>query len=227
MGKPIVSVINEELYFQFCNPAIDDKGFAVRVDKVFTSNYVTGVIQALIDSTIDEALDVAIPYKKYVALLTQTGASNNVAITSGPLVVGTTYEITDYVAGDDFTNVGAASNETGVIFCATGTTPTVYTEESELTYDEGAPVVIVLENTLDGESTWSYDSQGNYRLTNTGAFTDGKVNVFMSQENGVKNNGIRLNANVVQITSADISGGTEFPDDGYLSNTSIEVRVYN
>jgi hypothetical protein len=48
-------------------------------------------------------------------------------LTSGVLVAGAAYEITAYAAGDDFTNVGAASNATGVIFVATGTTPTDWT----------------------------------------------------------------------------------------------------
>lgn len=54
--------------------------------------------------------------------------------TSGTLVIGRVYEITTYVATDDFTNVGAGSNATGVAFIATGTTPTDYTNGSTLTY---------------------------------------------------------------------------------------------
>lgn len=50
----------------------------------------------------------------------------------GPLTVGQIYEIVNYVAGDDFTNVGASSNATGTIFTATGTTPTVWTNFSSL-----------------------------------------------------------------------------------------------
>lgn len=49
-----------------------------------------------------------------------------------PLVVGRMYEIVNYVDGDDFTNVGAASNATGEIFTATGTAPTVWTNYSHL-----------------------------------------------------------------------------------------------
>ncbi len=48
-----------------------------------------------------------------------------------PLVVGRTYEIISYVAGDDFINVGGA-NVTGNIFTATGTTPTNWTNFSQL-----------------------------------------------------------------------------------------------
>lgn len=55
--------------------------------------------------------------------------------TAGPLVVGKVYLIKTYITGDDFTNVGAASNASGVYFTATGTTPTVYTQQSVLQID--------------------------------------------------------------------------------------------
>lgn len=49
-----------------------------------------------------------------------------------PLVVGRSYEIVNYVDGDDFTNVGAILNQTGEIFTATGAYPTVWTNFSHL-----------------------------------------------------------------------------------------------
>jgi hypothetical protein len=52
--------------------------------------------------------------------------------TSGLLTIGKVYHIYDYNVGDDFTNVGAASNATGEIFTATGTTPTTWTNGSSL-----------------------------------------------------------------------------------------------
>ena len=55
-----------------------------------------------------------------------------IAVTSGTLVVGRLYTITDYNLGDDFTNVGASSNATGVQFTAIGTTPTIWTNGSTL-----------------------------------------------------------------------------------------------
>jgi hypothetical protein len=55
------------------------------------------------------------------------------AIAAGPLVVNQNYRITDFETGDDFTNVGAGSNATGVRFTATGTTPTDWTNGSVLT----------------------------------------------------------------------------------------------
>ncbi len=56
-------------------------------------------------------------------------------LTNGTLVVGNWYTITNYVAGDDFINVGAASNATGQQFIATGTTPTNYSSGSTLHID--------------------------------------------------------------------------------------------
>jgi len=52
--------------------------------------------------------------------------------TSGTLTVGRYYTITSFTAGDNFTNVGASSNATGVGFIATGTTPTTWTHGSTL-----------------------------------------------------------------------------------------------
>jgi hypothetical protein len=45
-------------------------------------------------------------------------------------VVGQTYMIKTYVAGDNLTNIGAPSNASGAAFVATGTTPTIWTNGS-------------------------------------------------------------------------------------------------
>jgi|GEM_PF-2294246 len=47
-------------------------------------------------------------------------------ITSGTLTINEYYEILNVSGGADFINVGAASNTVGVIFKATGTTPTAW-----------------------------------------------------------------------------------------------------
>jgi hypothetical protein len=54
-------------------------------------------------------------------------------VIAGPLTLAKRYRIKTYVAGDSFTNVGAASNATGVEFTSTGTTPTTWTNGSVLT----------------------------------------------------------------------------------------------
>ena len=51
------------------------------------------------------------------------------AQTSGTVTSGSTYIIGLFVAGDDFTNIGAV-NVSGSVFKATGTTPTTWTNSS-------------------------------------------------------------------------------------------------
>jgi collagen type VII alpha len=64
-------------------------------------------------------------------------AGANLLVTTGPLVINQLYDIVTYAAGDDFTNVGASSNAQGVSFVATGTTPAVWTNGSELASGSG------------------------------------------------------------------------------------------
>lgn len=52
-------------------------------------------------------------------------------LTSGTVVSGSTYEIIEYKASDDFTNIGG-TNVTGTVFVATGTTPTTWTNSSKV-----------------------------------------------------------------------------------------------
>ncbi len=66
---------------------------------------------------------------------------SNTTITSGTLLIGQSYVIWGYKSGDDFTNVGAAQNANGVVFTATGTTPTVWTHGSSVTIPAFASLV--------------------------------------------------------------------------------------
>lgn len=101
------------------------------------------------------------PYKVYTALLRQSGGDSADTKNSGTTVIGRTYEITNYQAGDDFTNVGAPSNNTGIKFVATGEMPSVWTNSSELSWNYGAPEVTILENTI-GNIPWIYNNDGSY-----------------------------------------------------------------
>ena len=76
-----------------------------------------------------------IPYPFVVTsgVNTQAIPQNQTVLTSGTLSIGVTYEITNYVAGDDFLNVGSTNDQTGEVFQAIGTTPTDWTNGSELT----------------------------------------------------------------------------------------------
>lgn len=105
------------------------------------------------------------------------------AKTSGVLVSGKRYEIRTFVTGDDFTNLGAAGNASGVTFTATGTTPSVWSHAStlyeitaDLAYNETAANVQTALNataviTAAGGVVVTNPVAGKYRVTfnNAGA----------------------------------------------------------
>jgi len=170
------------------------------------------------------------PYKVYTALLTQIGGNSPQTISAGTLAVGVTYEITNYQPDDDFTNVGALLNETGIKFVATGTVPNVWTNNSELSYNNGAPTVMILENTI-GDITWSYTQTGYYSGNLNGAFTTDKT--FCQGRTSTAEDGTLFivvtvnpsNEDSVSVFSANPLTETAFND--LLSGTPIEIRVYN
>jgi hypothetical protein len=185
------------------------------------------------------ATPAPIAYKVYTALVNQVGNSHTTAITSGTLTVGTTYQITDYQTGDDFTNVGALNNSPGEYFVATGgdygtsVYPNVWTEGSELTSDDGAPTVNILENTLGNNVRpyYTYNGAGQYGInSNMGSpFVVGKTALFIGSvgdDPGAASYGfLRINSgDILNILTQD-SSPTNAND--MLLNTTIEIRVYN
>jgi len=103
--------------------------------------------------TVDDIKDysnIGVPGELvFEAYIKQAGTDDPATQTSGSLVIGKTYVINGYISGDDFTNVGASSNTDSVRFIATGTTPAVWTNLSNLDYNNGAPTVIyMLKDTL-------------------------------------------------------------------------------
>lgn len=103
----------------------------------------------------------------YKALLTQTATASGQNINSfyGAFIIGELYTITDYVAGDDFSNIAnvisGAINENGCQFIATGELPNVWANGSTLE-NAGNLVVDVLENNLGFDISWSDFSPGVY-----------------------------------------------------------------
>lgn len=128
----------------------------------------------------------------YKALLTQTAtASVQNFMNLNTFIIGETYTITDYVAGDDFSNianvVSGVINETGCQFIATGEIPNGWTNSSTLE-NSGNLVVDVLENNLGFDINWFNDFiPGTYFGINatTGpihnAFPRTQVSVMTSQ----------------------------------------------
>lgn len=107
-------------------------------------------------------------YPRYVIDLNQSGGNDVNSLQGGPLIVGVTYEITNYIEGDDFTNVGALDNSNGTRFVATGVNPAEWSNESDLTYNNGAPSLIVLNQNEITANGWApitaltFSADGSY-----------------------------------------------------------------
>ena len=86
------------------------------------------------------------------------------------------------------------------------------------------PVATVLQNTLGGDVVWTRFTNGGYTGTLAGAFTAAKTVVFVTSSGaGQIDAAIDSPPNTVYVDTYDAAGNRE---DGDLSNTSIEIRVY-
>ena len=169
----------------------------------------------------------------YTALLTQTGGDDSQTIDTGLLTVGVTYRINNDSPGMDFTNVGAPTNTLYSSFVASGTTPNSWGaneggSNATLTYNNGAPVVTVLENTI-GNITWTYSTTGVYFGTLTGAFPLEKTALFIGNNRYndanvtyISNTG---DDNRIVVESYEATNTTH--TDTILGYTTIQIKVYS
>ncbi len=167
-------------------------------------------------------------YKVYTALLTQSGGQNTDALEGGNLTIGVTYKIQGVGGGADFTNVGAPNNDIDTWFVATGTTPNSWGTGGSLSYDLGAPVVTVLENTI-GNIWWTYANVGVYAINSNSLFTYGKTFLINGPFNNLNTSGYTISfepqyTNAIYFAISNIAGNNA---DGIGSDFSIEIRVYN
>ena len=174
-------------------------------------------------------------YKVFTALLTQSGGDSLATVTSGvPIVIGVSYLISGNDGNTaDFTNIGAPNNDEGTYFIATGTTPNSWGEfeNAELTYNTGAPVATVLENTI-GDIWFEYIDVGNYSVNSNGLFTLNKTVNTLSQTANIS--GLSdtpyyaycnpQSQNLLEIVILD---NTLTTLDDLLISKLIEIRVYN
>jgi hypothetical protein len=178
-------------------------------------------------------LDEIKGYKVFTALLTQSGGSVTNDIYEGELTIGVTYFINGnaILDGCDFTNVGAPNNNPGTYFVATGTTPNWNgtTNPDMLTYNTGAPVATVLENTI-GNIWFSYDNVGIYYVSSNNLFTENKT--YLPSQN--------IDVSLVSNSERFLLSGWYNEDNLVLNNTNsngvsiddigrgyLEIRVYN
>jgi hypothetical protein len=206
-----------------------------------TGSEVLPIVQGndTVKTTVQEIGSFTRPYSVYTALLTQSGGNDPQTwskIDNGSLVIGVTYEINNYKSGDDFTNVGAPSNANGVQFVATGTTAASWVGSTELDYNNGAPIVTVLKNTI-GNIWFTYDIEGVYQINSNGLFVENKTFYEITQNNNGGGGGNanflhyvinRKDENVVFLNTLDVDlvYQTSRGADTLLYNTPIEIRVY-
>ena len=170
-------------------------------------------------------------YKVYTALLTQSGGDNVIQIdqSEGSIVVGVTYNIDSSSNESDFISIGAPNNEVGTKFVATSTNITNW-GGGALSYNTGAPVVTVLENTI-GNIYWTYSGAGIYTgfLPNS-ITTEQKQAVFsIPQSASIASSSyytVISNNTVDGEITIQTSNGTGYVDIGFV-DFPIEIRVYN
>jgi hypothetical protein len=169
-------------------------------------------------------------YKVFTALLTQSGVDDFQSGVEFSLVIGRTYTFDNSLTGDNFSNVGGpniteANTYDGYSFVATGTTPISWIGGSTLTWNTGAPVATVLENTV-GNIFFGYFALGLYTINSDNLFTNNKFALFMGNmvlEPDVNISCTYGNSSTVYMNVVQASNSV----DGELSNTPIEIRVYN
>jgi len=160
------------------------------------------------------------PYKVYTALLTQSGGDNpTFTVGDETIEKGVTYTINQLDSGDSLIPYGAPNNNLGTTFVCNQEAASWGSPFTQLSYNTGAPVVTVLENTI-GNIWWTYIDVGNYFLNSNGLFLNNKTytpNVL-----------INTIPQMLTITTGNTSIIEFVTNDGNdcLFNTPIEIRVY-
>ena len=94
--------------------------------------------------------------------------------------------------------------------------------------DFNDPIVIILENTI-GDINWSFDANGSYFGTLTGAFTEYKsfsiITTNTNSSDAVVFSTQFISVDTICINTYNIT--TSSYQNGLLLNTPIEIRVYN
>lgn len=105
----------------------------------------------------------------FKAVLKQKGASS-VKLLNGndSLYKGVTYYIERNDNNEDLTTIGAESNEQDTFFVSNGDYENLFSADLKLSFDRGAPVLDILENTLGYTPYCRYANIGTYTLNSTG-----------------------------------------------------------
>ena len=163
--------------------------------------------------------------KMFTALISQTGEFDKQSLSSGAVTKGVTYKI-DGDSDGDFSNVGAPNNDDLTSFVAINDeVPNSY-GSAELTYDLGAPTVIVLENTI-GNIWFEYSAEGLYLCKSSKLFTLDKTIIDMD---AYCQNGNPASQLIYKDLTDDVFTIGTYKDNftnDYLTNNRLEIKVYN
>jgi len=151
-----------------------------------------------------------------IAFVLLASTSNWVPLYTDGTLTGGGYE--DSPLGVDTSKVATTYD---LMSAAGGASYDVYTAILTQT-GTSAPTATVLENTLGGTVVWTYDAEGSYIGTLTGAFTADKTAIFTGGFDGFYFS-YRGSANTVTILTYD---ETLTLANDYLNKNPIEIRVY-
>lgn len=206
----------------FVNLTTASASAAVTIDPVQTGGAgVNAQYRVSISPTpYDGSLTLILAGRETAFLAYNAGASDVVAALetltqkSGLLVSGRRYKITAFVTGDDFTNLGAGSNATGIVFTATSTTPTTWTHSSSLSPVGAGNVQAIQETT----SQWLIQFVGDMAGVDMGTMTGNATGILVVPEKSgtldLRTSGCALilgqadNASVIFEIQYTPSGGT-------------------
>jgi len=178
--------------------------------------------------TMQDVSNTIKPYKVFTALSTQSGGSSNEEVDGdgGSIVKGVTYYVNANPDNFDLTIYGAPNNNEGTYFIANQDAALPYTYTLQLYYNTGTPIVNILENTI-GNIWFVYDSKGRYMAISDGLFIDHKTAKFGGWADLNTGAYFRFGDSGDNNSTIYLSTGDPAGTDGYLQNTTIEIRVYN
>ena len=166
------------------------------------------------------------PYKVYTALLTQGGGDvPGTCLGYGDIGKGFTYTIVANPDANDLTVYGSPDNNVGTSFVANQSAFLPYTSSLELSFNEGAPIVTVLENTI-GNIWFTYFADGEYQVNSSDLFIIDKTWGICPANTGQGNTNVfgLIDVTAMNLATSDTS---DILVNNLLSKTPIEIRVYN
>lgn len=166
-------------------------------------------------------------YKSISFLITQSGTSDATLINgSDAILKGVTYEIASNPNNEDLSSIGAYSNESNTFFIANqDVEPGTFSNDLELVYDGGLPVIKVLEDTIGMYLYFIYIGIGHYGLSSYSIFEEGKVFPLVGSTILPSSTAKVYRAMDEYIAVKSYSSGSTLANN-IFNDTPVEIRIY-